>query len=118
MFRDELRHRVKRIAGGDCRYDDIDRILLSLRDKSGDRGSIRELGDFIAQREQRESGLLTTKARDVFLGFHSRMQTGTGHAYVRQRRILAGSSRPSLLPRRPNLGRSALLGQPPKPAVR
>ena len=73
---------MRRIAGGDRRHDDIDRILLSLRDKSGDRESIRELGDFIAHREQREKGLLTTKARDVFLSFRSWMHIGTGQPFT------------------------------------
>lgn len=63
----DLQGCVQRVLRGERRIDDLDRILLGLRQRSQGRDSIRELGDFVAHRDQREKGLVTGRARDILL---------------------------------------------------
>lgn len=66
MLDDDLRIRARRLATGQRRTEDLDRLFLGLRDRGEGRLSIREIGDFVAHRGQREKGLVTQTARDVF----------------------------------------------------
>jgi len=63
---DDLRVRARRLASGRHRVEDLDRLFLGLRDRSGDRMSVREIGDFVAHRGERHKGPVTQTARDVF----------------------------------------------------
>jgi hypothetical protein len=66
MIDDELRARVKRVLMGDCRVDDFDRLFLDQRDRYHGKESFREIADFVAHRKERNKGLVTQTARDVF----------------------------------------------------
>lgn len=67
----DLSIRVDRLLRGARRTDDLDRLFLGLRDRSAARPSVREIGDVVAHRDQREKGLVTQKARDIFTSFRS-----------------------------------------------
>lgn len=67
----ELRQRVERYLRGDRRVADLDRIFLGLRDRCYGLPSIREIGDFVAHRDQREKGPVTSKVRDIQLSLES-----------------------------------------------
>jgi hypothetical protein len=82
MLDEDLRHRVKRIVGGDYRTDDLDRLFLGVRDRAQGRDSVREVGDFIAHRGQRERGLSTQQSKDVFLSFRSWLHIGSGRGFT------------------------------------
>jgi hypothetical protein len=71
MLNDDLQRRVQRLLRGDRRPADLDRIFLGLRGRSYGRASIREIGDFVAHRDQREKGPVTERVRDIFLSLHS-----------------------------------------------
>ncbi|WP_176593036.1 hypothetical protein [Sphingobium sp. EM0848] len=74
----ELRHRVERYISGDCRVADLDRIFLGLRDRCYGLASIREIGDFVAHRDQREKGPVTDKVKDIQLSLESWLAQGEG----------------------------------------
>jgi hypothetical protein len=56
---------------GDRRCDDLDRLFLGLRERPSARASVREIGDFVAHRGQREKGLVTDRARDILTSLYS-----------------------------------------------
>jgi hypothetical protein len=60
------------------RIDDLDRIFLSLRSRAFGRASIQEIGDFVAHREERQKGLVTQRAKDVFVSFENWLSVGDG----------------------------------------
>ncbi len=66
MIDDELRARLKRVLAGECRVEDFDRLFLDQRDRHHGKESFREIGDFVAHRKERNKGLVTQTARDVF----------------------------------------------------
>lgn len=74
----ELRQRVERYIRGDRRVADLDRMFLGLRDRSYGLASIREIGDFVAHRHQREKGPVTDKVRDIQLSLQSWLHQGEG----------------------------------------
>lgn len=74
----ELRQRVRRYIGGDRRVEDLDRIFLGLRDRCYGVASVREIGDFVAHRGEREKGPVTTRVRDVQLSLESWLNQGEG----------------------------------------
>lgn len=63
---DDLRLRLRRLVAGEKRVEDLDRLYLSLRERSKDLEVVQEIGDFIAHRDTREKGLLTSVFGDVF----------------------------------------------------
>ena len=63
---DDLRLRLRRLMAAEKRVDDLDRLYLSLRERSKDLEAVREIGDFIAHRDTREKGVLTSVFGDVF----------------------------------------------------
>ena len=63
---------------GDLRVADLDRIFLGLRERSFGHASIREIGDFVAHRDQREKGPVTEKARDIQLSLESWLRQRDG----------------------------------------
>jgi hypothetical protein len=67
----DLQRRVQRLLSGDCRTEDLDRIFLGLRGRTGCRTSLREIGDFVAHRDQREKGPITQRVRDLAVSCHS-----------------------------------------------
>jgi hypothetical protein len=69
MLDDDLSLRVRRLLSGQHRIDDLDRLYLGQRQRSGNRPAFREIGDFVAHRDGRDKGLLTQTARDVFVSF-------------------------------------------------
>lgn len=74
----ELRLRVERYLRGDLRVADLDRIFLGLRQRSFGLATIREIGDFVAHRDQREKGLVTEKARDIQFSLESWLRQNDG----------------------------------------
>lgn len=66
MLDDDLRVRAHRLASGHHRVEDLDRLFLGLRDRDAGRMSVREIGDFVAHRGERQKGPVTQTARDVF----------------------------------------------------
>ena len=71
MFDQDLSRRLARLMRGERRTGDLDRLFLALRCRAASRASVREVGDFVAHRNQREKGLVTQKARDIFTSFDS-----------------------------------------------
>lgn len=66
MIDDDLRARLQRLLAGSHHVHDLDRVFLALRDRAHERESFREIGDFVAHRDQRQKGLVTQTGRDVF----------------------------------------------------
>jgi hypothetical protein len=95
MLDADLQKRVQRLLRGERRSDDLDRLFLGLRDRSHGRESVREIGDFVAHRDQREKGPVTQKARDVFLSFHSwfRIRAGQPFDLAHIRKVSAANLR-------------------------
>jgi len=62
----DLRVRVNRLISGDQRAEDLVRIFLDLRGRSYGKPCFREIGDFIAHRDERSKGLVTQTARHMF----------------------------------------------------
>jgi hypothetical protein len=71
MIDAEMHRRVERLLRGDRRVDDLDRIFLGLRDRAHGRASVREIGDFVAHRGERDKGPVTSRVRDIFISLHS-----------------------------------------------
>lgn len=74
----ELRQRVERYIRGDRRVEDLDRIFLGLRDRCYGLISIREIGDFVAHRDQRDKGPVTETVRNIHLSLDSWLHQGEG----------------------------------------
>lgn len=66
-----MQRRVERLLRGDRRPDDLDRLYLNLRDRAHGRASVREIGDFVAHRGERDKGPVTSRVRDIFISLHS-----------------------------------------------
>jgi hypothetical protein len=66
LIDEDLRGRVRRLLAGSHKVNDLDRLFLALRDRSHKRESVREIGDFVAHRDERQKGLVTQTGRDVF----------------------------------------------------
>jgi len=62
----EMRNRVERLLNGDFRVDDLTRLFLYARDRCDGRQAVREVGDFVAHRDERTKGTVTRTARDFF----------------------------------------------------
>ncbi|HEX2764815.1 MAG TPA: hypothetical protein VHM92_13355 [Allosphingosinicella sp.] len=71
MLDEDLNRRCQRLLRGERRCEDLDRLFLALRERSPARASIREIGDFVAHRDEREKGPVTQRVRDVFTSFAS-----------------------------------------------
>lgn len=71
MLDEDLSRRLDRLLRGGRRCDDLDRLFLGLRERPGARASVREIGDFVAHRGQREKGLVTDRARDILTSLES-----------------------------------------------
>lgn len=69
MFDDDLRIRARRLIAGDFRQDDLSHIYLGLRDRTGGRKTFRDMGDFVAHRQERNQGELQGIAKDIFTSF-------------------------------------------------
>jgi hypothetical protein len=54
------------LLAGSHQVHDLDRVFLALRDRAHERESFREIGDFVAHRDERQKGLVTQTGRDVF----------------------------------------------------
>jgi hypothetical protein len=61
-----LRIRVERLLKGDKRPEDVAALFLALRDYSGGRECVTEIGNFVAHRGERNVGITTREARDFF----------------------------------------------------
>ena len=62
-----LRARALRLLNDDVRLDDISRLLLWARERAEGRESVKEIGDYVAHRTERDKGPITRRARG-FLG--------------------------------------------------
>ena len=63
---EELRRRARRLLNGDRRTEDLDRLYLGLRGRARGFDAVREIGDFVAHRDERSKGFISQVARDVF----------------------------------------------------
>ena len=66
LIDEELRMRLKRMSAGRYHVEDLDRLFLGQRDRHHGKESFREIGDFVAHRAERNKGLVTQAARDMF----------------------------------------------------
>src|SRR5450759_1802598 len=66
MIETGLRIRVERLLRDDFRVEDLTTLFLALRDRCEGREAIREIGDFVAHRDERTKGITTTAVRDFF----------------------------------------------------
>lgn len=91
----ELRKRVERYIRGDRRVEDLDRIFLGLRDRCYGLTSIREIGDFVAHRNQRDKGPITETVRNIHLSLDSWLHQGEGRFpdLAKAKRICAANLR-------------------------
>ncbi len=91
----ELRQRVERYVRGEPRLDDLDRIFLGLRERSLGFSSVREIGDFVAHRDQRDRGPVTETVRNIHLSLDSWLQQGEGRFpdLAKAKRICAANLR-------------------------
>lgn len=78
MLDEDLSRRLSRLLRGGRRCDDLDRLFLGLRERPGARASVREIGDFVAHRGQREKGLVTDRARDILTSLESWLRISVG----------------------------------------
>jgi len=62
----DLRLRVLRLTSGNHKVEDLIRIFLDLRFRSAGKKCFREVGDFVAHREERTRGFVTNTARHIF----------------------------------------------------
>ena len=60
----EVKGRMQRFLGGEQRPDDLAQVFLALRAKAS-APLVREIGDFIAHRDERSKGYLWTRARHL-----------------------------------------------------
>jgi hypothetical protein len=70
MIRTELQIRAKRLIEGRGKVEDFDRLFLDQRESWHGKESFRELGDFLAHRDERNKGPVTQRVRDVFTSFN------------------------------------------------
>lgn len=71
MIDEDLKRRAQRLVNDDPRVEDLDRLFLGQRGRSHGRTSIREIGDFVAHRDERCKGPVTQVVRDVFASVHT-----------------------------------------------
>lgn len=79
MIDADLQRRVDRLLRGERRTEDWDRLYLGLRERAFGRASVREVGDFVAHRGEREKGPVTARVRDIFVSLHSWARGLMGH---------------------------------------
>lgn len=73
LQRRDLRIRIDRLLAGTFLVDDLTRLFLALRGHSFGRTSVQEVGNFVAHADQRDRGLVTDDAKDVFRFFRAAM---------------------------------------------
>jgi hypothetical protein len=61
-----LRTHVERLLKGDLRLESLTTLFLALRERCDGREAIREIGDFVAHRADRNKGITTEEVRDFF----------------------------------------------------
>ena len=66
MFDTALRARVVRLLANDFRIEDLTTLYLALREMSGGRETVTEIGNFVAHRGERTRGITTRSLRDFF----------------------------------------------------
>ncbi len=64
--KEELRARTLRLIKGPPRVNDLHRILLGVRTRTGDGELIQELADFVAHPDRRDTGFNTQRIRNMF----------------------------------------------------
>ncbi|WP_147326167.1 hypothetical protein [Hydrogenophaga borbori] len=69
MIKAELQARMRRLLEGRAKPEDLDRLFLDQRETAHGMESFRELGDFLAHRDERTKGPVTRRVRDVFTSF-------------------------------------------------
>jgi hypothetical protein len=62
-----LQVHASRLLRDEYEREDITTLLLALRQRSGGREALIELGDFVAHRDQRFKGIVTRTVRDFFV---------------------------------------------------
>lgn len=71
MLNAELKSRIERLLQGERRVEHLDRLFIGLRDRCYGRKSVRELGDFVAHRRERDRGTAQLRLSDIFTSFDS-----------------------------------------------
>jgi hypothetical protein len=69
MIKKELQVRARRLIEGRGNVEDLDRLFLEQRQSFHGKESFRELGDFLAHRDERNKGPVTQRVRDIFTSF-------------------------------------------------
>ena len=62
----ELKSRARRVIEGRFTGSDLDRLYLGLREDAKNAFCFRDIGDFIAHRDERGRGITTETGRDVY----------------------------------------------------
>lgn len=71
---------LKRFLGGKTQNDDLMKIFLFLRENSGGRQSIQEVGDFVAHRAERRKGIVSQNVKDwSIISSHFARRAFDGH---------------------------------------
>lgn len=78
----DLRLRVQRLLRGERRHDDVDRLFLGLRDRADSRETIREVGDFVAHRDERDRGTVLQQTSDVLLSIQTFLKIRAERAFT------------------------------------
>ena len=72
--------RVQRMLDGDCRLDDISRLLRGIRGRCFGIQSIKDIADLIAHEDKRDSGFLTEAIVDLYFSTRLHIE-GIRHQY-------------------------------------
>lgn len=68
LLKKDARRRVERLLAGERRTDDLTRLFLDLRARVGPDSCVREVGDFLAHRSERDRGVTMNAAQDFHTG--------------------------------------------------
>lgn len=78
----ELRVRIARLISGEMQVDDLNRVMLWLRDRSFGRHTVRDVGDFAAHSEERNRGLVTDEIRYLAASFDLLLEAKYGNIAI------------------------------------
>lgn len=64
--KEELRSRVARLIDGNLSVNDLSRVFLGIRTRTGDAEVVQEIADFVAHPDRRDTGFSTSLVRNTF----------------------------------------------------
>jgi len=74
MAPEHVRICVLRLLAGDVRIEDINTLFRYLRTRSYGNKVVKEMGDFISHREERDEGIVVNDVTDFFIFYRKRIQ--------------------------------------------